>query len=675
MYCRICYTANLPRPIFKSHNIGDPKCTSLSLTDRNRLIQAVKFGSINAEEEDDEDGDMVLASKFGYEDSQEEANVEDEVQVNIKLENSGSDKQISRCEEVKLCRIQPFPTQILTVFIDEACKLPIHIDMDSGASLNYIRENEAIKYQFKILPNTQMSTLGDGKTKLKACGEIDVLFSRNSWTVRYRAVVSKDLQSPIIGGTVFMTDNKIQQDLSRRLIHIHDKQITVPETNELSLLPIHPTMKQNCAQIYPQDLRVCIEKEKVQNNLSDTIHHLPALAEARRSRPTLAPARRSSPALAPARRSSPALAPARRQNPALAPARRSSPTLAPATRQNPALDPARRSSPALVPARRQNPALAPAEANSTLSTFKTVRVLLPGQNLDIPVDAKGQEQVAVESWVHNKNPSWPQPQLCNVVDGMISIHNSSEEPVILGKDVVQIKMTEASFPAECSDENFYSPKVPSMMSLQQSITQSYIHEIQIGDQTEEKIKELLNTEHAKHSEVFNKDLTGGYNDYYGYHRCHLNWASNERPSATKVKVPNYNHGLKGLQQELMDSLTEEEVLLVPQEHDIIIQAVCPSFLQRKQRAKNKAQHLLTKDDVRLLINFGPVNDKIKPIPAHVAKTDDVLIMLGRWKELIIFDLYNRYFQIKMDDESVSETQLKIWIEELEVYLSQEDGFR
>ena len=187
---------------------------------------------MNAEEEDDEDCDKVLASKFGYEDSQEEANVEDEVQVNTEIENSGSDKQISRCEEVKLCRIQPFPTQILTVFIDESCKLPIHIDMDSGASLNYIRENEAIKYQFKILPNTQISTLGDGKTKLKACGEIDVLFFRNSWTVRYRAVVSKDLQSPIIGGTVFMTDNKIQQDLSRRLIHIHDKQITVPETNE-----------------------------------------------------------------------------------------------------------------------------------------------------------------------------------------------------------------------------------------------------------------------------------------------------------------------------------------------------------------------------------------------------------------------------------------------------------
>ena len=117
--------------------------------------------------------------------------------------------------------------------------------------------------------------------------------------------------------------------------------------------------------------------------------------------------------------------------------------------------------------------------------------------------------------------------------------------------------------------------------------------------------------------MFNKDLTGGYNDYYG----------------------------------LMDELTNQEVLLIPQEHNISVQTVCPSFLQRKQRAKNKALHLLTKDDVRFLVNFGPINEMIKPIPIHVPKTDDISIMLGRWKELIIFDLYNGYFQMKMEDDS------------------------
>ena len=179
-----------------------------------------------------------------------------------------------------------------------------------------------------------------------------------------------------------------------------------------------------------------------------------------------------------------------------------------------------------------------------------------------------------------------------------------------------------------------------------------IREIQFGDDITKEALELINKAHKDYQEVFDKNLRGGYNDFYGKHRCQLNWAGRERPFGSKVRVPSSNHNLKGLQQELMDDLTSQGVLLIPQEHNIKIQSVCPSFLQKKQRAKNKAQHLLTKDDVRLLINFGPVNEKIKPIPSHVAKTNDVIIALGRWKELIVFDLYNGYFQIKMDNDTI-----------------------
>ena len=179
-----------------------------------------------------------------------------------------------------------------------------------------------------------------------------------------------------------------------------------------------------------------------------------------------------------------------------------------------------------------------------------------------------------------------------------------------------------------------------------------IKEIKFGDKISTEAKELITNANDLFAEVFNKDLTDGYNDFYGRHRCQLNWTGEERPFASKVRVPNYHHELRGLQQELMDELTVQGVLLIPQQHNINIQSVCPSFLQKKQRAKDKSQHLLTKDDVHLLINFGPVNDKIKPIPSHVAKTDDVIIALGRWKELIIFNLYNGYFQIKMCDDAI-----------------------
>ena len=77
--------------------------------------------------------------------------------------------------------------------------------------------------------------------------------------------------------------------------------------------------------------------EQTRAHMSDPIHHLLALASARRSIPTLAPARRSSPALAPARRPYPALAPAKSLNPALDPARKLIPALAPAPVAEPSM--------------------------------------------------------------------------------------------------------------------------------------------------------------------------------------------------------------------------------------------------------------------------------------------------------------------------------------------------
>ena len=65
--------------------------------------------------------------------------------------------------------------------------------------------------------------------------------------------------------------------------------------------------------------------------------------------------------------------------------------------------------------------------------------------------------------------------------------------------------------------------------------------------------EIIQEAHEKFSSVFDKDLKRGYNGFYGKHLCRLNWASSERPPASKVRVPSYEHELKSLQQELMVS--------------------------------------------------------------------------------------------------------------------------
>ena len=86
---------------------------------------------------------------------------------------------------------------------------PIHITLDGGATSNYIKRIICEKFGFKIYPNGQTSLLGDKKTRLPSLGEIDVTLTRDTWTVRLRALVVENLGADVFGGTVFLHDNDI----------------------------------------------------------------------------------------------------------------------------------------------------------------------------------------------------------------------------------------------------------------------------------------------------------------------------------------------------------------------------------------------------------------------------------------------------------------------------------
>ena len=527
-YCRLCFKSNLPREVFTSHNIGDVKCTQMSKQDRERLMETVKLNSIQESDESYKDEEEI-AEMFGYDESHEV----DEVTTNNAKPSS---LIITRTDPAKCSYIKPVPSQILTMFLESTNKTPIHIDLDSGATLNYVRESEVLKYKFKIHPNGQLSKLGDGVTKMKGIGEIHEIFFRNNWEVKFSAVVCKQLTSPFIGGTVFLKQNGIDQDFVRDVILLHNKAVTVQPTDPISLLPMAPIIS--------------------------------------------------------------------------------------------------------------NPAKVTTKSPSNLLLRFKSRVLLPGQSEEMDVPEEDGTTVAVEAMEQNNNTKWPEAHLQKILHGKLTIKNTSNDPIFLGKDVKLIRVWKTE------DETLNDPKYyPGYSPKLTNIIEDNISPISVGDMPAD-VKKIIDDAHEKYKDVFNKDLSKGYNGFFGKHKCKLNWATSERPLANKVRVPSYDHGLKSLQQDLMDDLTDQGVLLVPQEHNISVQAVCPSFIQRKQRARNKPKQALTKADVRLLINFGPVNEKIKPVPCHVPKTDDVLIMIGRWKYIIQLDLYNGYFQNHMSEDAI-----------------------
>ena len=114
--------------------------------------------------------------------------------------------------------LQPVPTQLLT--LQDSGDTTLTLELDSAATVKYVSEHEALSRNFIIRPNKQVSRLGDGKTLLPACGEINESFYRNNFEVHFRALVVKSLHCGFIGGTLFIKDNAIKQDFNKNTISL-----------------------------------------------------------------------------------------------------------------------------------------------------------------------------------------------------------------------------------------------------------------------------------------------------------------------------------------------------------------------------------------------------------------------------------------------------------------------
>ena len=128
-YCRLCYLSKQSRDIFSSHNFGNHNCPSLTAQDRKTFYESAKLSTIQDEYDSPEVDDEEIAEMHGY--SQLNTNDDD-----------------SNQNDVRCGYIQPTASQILTVFVDNKNSIPFHIDLDSGATVSFIREDITKKFKF-----------------------------------------------------------------------------------------------------------------------------------------------------------------------------------------------------------------------------------------------------------------------------------------------------------------------------------------------------------------------------------------------------------------------------------------------------------------------------------------------------------------------------------------------
>ena len=199
IYCGACFHSYPGRKdIYNSHNRGDPSCPSKSFYNNN----------IDTEDMQQAEGDTSLWDTTTQEPSPDT--------IDYSLGQVSPYQQLPHLSKIVADRphlgtIRPEPFQFLTIYINSKQTIVIHMMLDSGANVSFIRYNVAKMLGFKIKPCSQLSTLGDGEGLLGSCGEIDETFYRNGWTVRFRALVVPKLQSDIIGGLTFMKDNQVVQ--------------------------------------------------------------------------------------------------------------------------------------------------------------------------------------------------------------------------------------------------------------------------------------------------------------------------------------------------------------------------------------------------------------------------------------------------------------------------------
>ena len=149
-------------------------------------------------------------------------------------------------------------------------------------------------------------------------------------------------------------------------------------------------------------------------------------------------------------------------------------------------------------------------------------------------------------------------------------------------------------------------------------------------------------------QVFDNNLSEGYNHKSGRFLADFTFSS--KPPPNRVFVPQYNKKCSDLQQAKCDELEAQGVLIDPKLYDIPVLHVSPSWVQQKGRAKHKALHECTLDELRFITAFNVLNDSIRPKVTSSCSAIKIFLFLARWKFHVYADLNNSYFQLPVNQK-------------------------
>ena len=134
----------------------------------------------------------------------------------------------------------PVPSQTRTGRLG---KKKFDIDLDSGATVSFLRLDVAERLNLKLLPNVQLALLADKVSQMKSLGEVNIeIIEMQSEHIilRLRALVVKTLGVECYGGQTFHLDNGIVDNVSQENISFHNGRFKISQKDKYGKLVAYP---------------------------------------------------------------------------------------------------------------------------------------------------------------------------------------------------------------------------------------------------------------------------------------------------------------------------------------------------------------------------------------------------------------------------------------------------
>ena len=230
----------------------------------------------------------------------------------------------------------------------------------------------------------------------------------------------------------------------------------------------------------------------------------------------------------------------------------------------------------------------PKENNTKTVQLKSAATVLPGGDIHIPLQgASFKEKVIINPSFQGVDPSkWP-VQICHVIDNEAIYVNKSPTIITSPKYAhfaavpVRPQPMTSQFKAPNSSLDLQAPQSVDKMLQVMKINKSKMTNSQQAH---------LEAIHRKYCQVFDSDMSGGYNHRMGKYELSFVFKDTSTPPPLKVWAPQYNRSCQDLLQAKCDQLEQQGVLIDPMEANIDILHLSPIMIQQKGRAKFKKLH-------------------------------------------------------------------------------------